>query len=271
MEDNIKGSDSAFRGTYKYYVEHRPNIPKEVIDVIVDHFNIKKTDRVLDMGCGTGQVALAMEGRCAEMVCLDPDPEMISKAKKATKDFKTKLFWINLSAEDLGKIKEEIGSFKVATVSRAFHRMNQDLVLRHLDELIDKNGGVAAFSDSVIWKGDKEWQMILKKIIHKHLEKANCAGKGKTKASYELWENILARSAFNFVETYSVPDIRNWDIESIIGYVFSTSVGAPYLFGDQLEEFKEETKNTLLSINPKGMFQENVVWRIVLGSRNPRN
>jgi len=271
MKRESKSFESAFRGTYKYYVKHRPHIPKEVVDVIINHFKAKTTDRILDIGCGTGQVAMAMEGKCAEMVCLDPDPEMISQAKQATRNSKIKLVWINSSAESLGKIQEELGSFKVATTSRAFHRMDQDRVLKYFDKLIEKDGGVAAFSDGVIWKGDEAWQETLKKVIHKYLEKEERSGKVKTKVSEELWEDVIARSVFKFVKTQNVLDTRNWDIKGILGYVFSTSVGALHLFGDQLEEFREETKNALLSINPKGVFKENVVWRIVLGSREPCN
>lgn|GEM_PF-434090 len=93
------------------------------------------------------------------------------------------------------------------------------------------------------------------------------AGKGKFKEPEKLWDDILARSVFRFIKIHDVPIVRNWDTESIIGYLFSTSSAAPYLFGDRVDRFKEETKNTLLSINQKGAFQENAVWHIVLGSK----
>ncbi len=269
MKDNNNKlcTKELFSGTYKYYAKYRPGIPEKVINIIVKHFDISPNDRILDIGCGTGQVALAMEGKCGEMVCLDPDPEMLKWAKKATKDFKIKLTWINCSAEDLGKLKKKLGTFKVATSSRAFHRMSGDQALKDLDELIEKDGGAAIFSDRVLWSGDEEWQQAVKNVVQKYLKGKSQAGKEKPIEPDELWENILARSVFKFMKIHDVPVVRSWNVESIIGYVFSTAAAAPYLFGDQLDKFKEETKNTLLSINQKGVFQENAVWHMVLGSK----
>jgi hypothetical protein len=145
--------------------------------------------------------------------------------------------------------------------------MDQDQVLKSLDGLIKKDGGVATFSDGVIWSGNEEWQQALEGVIQKYLGKERWARKEKFKESYEPWENILARSAFRFIKIHDVPVVRSWDVDGIIGYVFSTSFAAPYIFGDQLDRFKEEIKNILLSINKKGVFQENAVWNMVLGSK----
>lgn len=268
MKNNIgKFDPESYRGTYEYYAKYRPSIPKEVIDVIVKHLDVKPTDRVLDIGCGTGQVALAMEGKCGEMVCLDPDPEMLIQAEKATKNSKIRFIWVDRCAEDLGKLKEKLGTFSVATSCRAFHRMNQEQVLKDLDDLIEQDGGVAIFSDRVLWSGQEEWQQAVKRVVQKYLGEERDAGKEKIKEPDELWENILARSVFRFIKIHDVPIVRSWDVESIIGYAFSTAYAAPHLFGDQLDRFKEETKNILLSINQKGVFQENAVWHIVLGSK----
>lgn len=266
-----RNNSEVYSGTYEHYVRYRPSIPEEVVNIIVKHFGIEPDDRILDIGCGIGQVALAMEGKCGEIVCLDPDAEMLKWAEKATKGSKTKLSWINCSAEDLGKLKENLGVFKVVTCSRAFHRMNQDQVLKDLDDLIEEGGGVAVFSDRVLWGGDEEWKQAVKRVIQKYLREKSPTGKKKPIKPDELWENIIARSAFRFVKTRDVPVVRNWDIKSIMGYILSTAAAAPHLFGDQLPAFKRDIRETLLSLNPKGVFQEKAVWSIVLGSRKPRN
>lgn len=260
-----------FSGTYEYYAKYRPGIPDEVIDIIVKRFNIGRNDRILDIGCGAGQVALAMEDKCGEMVCLDSDPEMLAWAKKATKDSTIKLVWINRGSQDLGKIKEEMGTFKVATICRAFHWMNQPQVLRDLDGLIiDEGGGIAVFGDGSFWTGTEGWQRAVKEVVQKYLGKERRAGDKTFKQSDERWEDIITRSPFKFVETQQASIARNWNVESIIGWLFSSSFARSDYFGDQLPAFKRDIRNTLLSLNPKGVFRERAVFSIILASRKNR-
>ena len=262
-----KSTPELFSGTHKYYAKYRPGIPGEVIGVIIKHFNIKPNDRILDIGCGTGQIALAMDGKCKEMVCMDSDPEMIGQAKKDTRNSKIKLVWINRDAKDLGNLKKESGTFKVATICRAFHWMNQEQVLRDLDSLIDEDGGIAVFGDWSIWTGPEVWQRAVKEVVQKYLGKERRAGNKTFKQSDERWEDIIARSSFKFIKIHQVPIVRNWDIESITGWLFSSSFAKPDYFGDQLFAFKRDIKNTLLSLNPKGCFQEQTGFSMVLASR----
>jgi len=178
--ENAEFDPTLFCGTYEYYGKYRPNIPEEVIRIIVEHFDIKAEDRILDIGCGTGQMAIAMNGKYGEMVCLDSDPRMLKQAKLEIKrmGLKQKITLINCRAEDLIKMKNELGIFKIATISRAFHWMNQDKVLTALDSLIREDGGIAIVGDVSIWIGDEEWKHAVKRIVQKYLGEERRAGKG---------------------------------------------------------------------------------------------
>lgn len=256
-----------FSGTHKYYAKYRPEIPEEIVNIIVKHFSVKPSDRVFDIGCGTGQVALAMDGKCGEMICIDSDPEMLKLAKRDTKKSKTKLIWINCDAKDINGLKKEIGTFKIATACRAFHWMDQEQVLRDIDSLIDGDGGIAVLGDWSLWNGSEIWQRAVKEVVQKYLGKERRAGDKKFKQSNERWEDIIARSSFKRIKMQQVPIIRNWDIENITGWLLSSSFARPDYFGDQLSAFKKDVKNTLLSFNSKGIFQEQANFSIILASR----
>ncbi|MCQ1535728.1 class I SAM-dependent methyltransferase [Methanosarcina sp. KYL-1] len=264
------GYDSTlFCGTYEYYAKYRPNVPEEVVQIIIEQFDIKPVDRVLDIGCGTCQMAIAMNGKCNEMVCLDSDLEMLKQAKRELErmNLKQKIVLVNCYAEDLIKRKNEFEIFKLVTICRAFHWMDQNKVLTDLDSLISEDGGIAIISDGSFWTGEEEWQNAVKKVVQKYLGKERRAGKGTFKESPEPWENIISRSAFSVVESKEVEIVRTWTVESIIGWLFSSSFASPKYFGNKIEKFKKDINETLLLINPDGVFNEHDHFNLILASR----
>lgn len=270
--NDLVEENTLFCGTYEYYAIYRPNIPKEVVGIIENYFNIKLTDRILDLGCGTGQMAIAMDGHYDEMVCLDSDPEMLAQAKRVIDERKLnqKIVLINCRSEDLLEHKEVLGVFKIATISRAFHWMNQEQVLTALDNLIQEDGGIAIISDGSFWTGKEEWQIAVKKVVQKYLGEERRAGKGTFKESAEPWENIIRRSAFGFVESKEVKVIRTWTVECIIGWLFSSSFASREHFENQIYNFKSDITKSLLSLNPEGSFIEYANFKLLLASRRER-
>lgn len=265
MEKKI--STNLFSGTYQYYFKYRPGIPEKVISIIIDYFNLMPSDRILDIGCGTGQIAMSMDGKCQEMVCMDSDSEMIKQAKLATKNSKIKFTWLNYGSSNLNKLKENYGIFKLATICRAFHWMDQKQVLFDLNNLISQDGGIAILGDGSFWTGQEKWQKTVKKIVQKYLGEERRAGKGKFKESKESWESIISLSVFNDVITKEVKIVRNWNTESIIGWLFSSSFATPEHFGEKVDDFKRDIKKNLLVLNPKDVFEEKAVFQIILAKR----
>src|ERR1700712_4505594 len=48
---------------------------------VVDLLDVKPGERILDLGCGTGDLAKQIDGQGAEVVGIDASPEMVAKAK----------------------------------------------------------------------------------------------------------------------------------------------------------------------------------------------
>jgi cyclopropane fatty-acyl-phospholipid synthase-like methyltransferase len=51
-------SNTDFEGKQKYYSDYRMDYPDEVIEHVVDRFDLTEDSAVLDLGCGTGRIAL---------------------------------------------------------------------------------------------------------------------------------------------------------------------------------------------------------------------
>lgn len=68
------------------YHRYRHGYPDEVIDALVDAFGMTGQDVVVDLGCGTGQLALPTARRVRAVVGVDPEREMLRRARQAAKD-----------------------------------------------------------------------------------------------------------------------------------------------------------------------------------------
>ncbi len=50
--------------------------------IVLDHLDLRKTDRVLDVGCGPGTLALPIAERAAEVTAIDYAPGMLSRLQR---------------------------------------------------------------------------------------------------------------------------------------------------------------------------------------------
>ena len=136
--------------------------------------------------------------------------------------------------------------------------------------IINILGGIAVIGVRSLWNGEEEWQLAVKKVIQKHLGAERRAGKGTFKESVEPLENVISRSPFSVIESREVKIIQTWNVESIIGYLFSTSFASPRYFGNQINDFRKDIRETLLSFNPTGVFNETTNFSLILASRPKR-
>ena len=67
-----RGGDGLFRGTAWHYARFRPGCPDALLDLLVERFGLDGDGRLLDVGCGTGQLSLPLAGYVREVVGMDP-------------------------------------------------------------------------------------------------------------------------------------------------------------------------------------------------------
>jgi SAM-dependent methyltransferase len=71
----------AFDGLATDYARHRPTYPDELIDAATAR--LATGSRVLEVGCGTGQLTAALVARGLQVHAVDPAPNMIRLAREA--------------------------------------------------------------------------------------------------------------------------------------------------------------------------------------------
>jgi 2-polyprenyl-3-methyl-5-hydroxy-6-metoxy-1,4-benzoquinol methylase len=72
---------AAFGGEVaEFYQRYRHGYPEAVIDLLAGAFGLTPADVVIDLGCGTGQLALPLARRVRAVLGVDPEPAMLGWA-----------------------------------------------------------------------------------------------------------------------------------------------------------------------------------------------
>jgi ubiquinone/menaquinone biosynthesis C-methylase UbiE len=101
---------------------------------LIEAVDIRPGGRVLDLGCGTGTLALMIRERCpeAKVVGLDPDTKALAIAQRKAERAGAAVEWRQGFADDL---PFEDGSFDRVVSSLVFHHLPPDVVRATVPEL----------------------------------------------------------------------------------------------------------------------------------------
>ncbi|WP_093801713.1 class I SAM-dependent methyltransferase [Streptomyces sp. Wb2n-11] len=257
---------SQFDTTAPFYAAYRPGIPKEAVELLARRVAGKEHRILLDLGSGTGQVPLALAGKMTEIDVVEQDAGMLGEADKALAGLPVAVRLYNASAEEF----TPPASYRadLVTVCRAFHWMNQDVVLSRLEGMTALDATVAVMGDGSLWTARTEWTDALRALIQEYLGEERRAGVGKKYAAHNRpYSEILAESAFGQVEEHTIAVEREWSTETVIGYLYSTSFAARPLFGEQIEDFERRARALLDEHAAAGGLIEHASFQVVLGRR----
>lgn len=139
----------------------------EVLDIVVEIVDISPGNMVLDIGTGTGNLALRCLARGAEVVGLDPSKRMLAKAREKVGDDPRAIF--HQVDEPFLHIPYPDATFDAVVSTYAFHHIPHRLKPDSVHEMIRvlKPGGVWALGDLVFESEEAEREALSK---HEWLE-----------------------------------------------------------------------------------------------------
>jgi SAM-dependent methyltransferase len=230
VTDPIPFLPNRFRTAAEHYLAGRPPYAPALIARVVQVCGLSATDRVLDLGCGPGQLGRAFAPSVAAVVGIDPEPEMLRIAREMSAGL-TNVDWLEGSSYDLSPT---LGNFKLVSIGRAFHWMDRPDTLRRLDGLVVADGAVALFSDSAPDVPDNAWRAAYREVLDRY------AGEDSARARWRSpgWvrhEAILLDSAFAHVEQIAVIERKAVTAATLITRALSMSSTAPGRLGERVD------------------------------------
>lgn len=230
-----------FKGTAYYYANYRPAYPIGLIEKIQQF--AKKKDTLLDLGCGTGELTLPLSEWFSECVGVDPDAEMIEWANKKKNDCGTEhCTFVNQTAEEH---VDDPSSYQLIVSGNAFHWMNRDKVLAKSYDLLEEDGRMVILAGGSLWSGKERWQKDVKTLIQSYLGQDRRAGTGVYPGKMKGHEDYIQHSSFQLLEKSDYSFRYEWTVESLIGYLYSTSFCRKDSLGDDIERFEKALRHLL--------------------------
>ena len=242
-----------FRTTVAYYSRFRLPYPESLIARVIEIVRLKPGDRVMDLGCGPGFLAIPFAKAGIQVTAVDPEPEMLRSAQAAAHEANVTLDLRQGSSFDLPCDGE---AFNLVVMGRAFHWMDGSATLSALDKHVVRDGALAFFDDDHPRTAENAWRFALRDIANKfgrsqshHIVEAN-------KPNFRSHHALLLDSAFCRLQGTSAFVHRNLTADEIIGLAFSLSTTSRKRLGEHAAAFEAELRAALDEISPEGRFTE---------------
>lgn len=255
-----------FKGTASDYERFRPRYPTSLLDDLIARTGLEPGGRLLDVACGTGQIAFDVANRFSRVVAIDQEPDAIEfAAHKASRLGVTNIEFRVADAEEFSTGTDD---FDLVTIGNAFHRVRRRDVARAARTWLRPGGCFA-----LLWGGtpnvppgavglhEAEWQVAIAALMAKWMA---ALGEERIPATFqaaleaESNESILDAAGFEVLGSWDFLEPYVWSIEMLIGFLYSTSVLSRSFVGDRAAEFEADVRDSLLTVEPSGVFHQDL-------------
>ena len=257
------GEDLGFGGEVAgFYHRYRRGYPSAVIDTLTGAFGLTSDDVVVDLGCGTGQLALPIASRVRAVAGVDPEPDMLARARQAAAEQGVQnASWLLGADTDIPALAALLGSRRAGavTIGQALHWMRYRELIPALVPLLRPGGGIAVITNGTpMWLQDSPWSRALRGFLEQWLGRPAASTCGTDDASQLRYRDAMTEAGLGVTETrYDYTD--ELDFDHLVGGVYSAIRLPP---PDQRTEFAAQIH---AAVAPHAPFLEHVPVRMLFG------
>ncbi|MGH1525982.1 class I SAM-dependent methyltransferase [Leifsonia sp. L25] len=156
---------SDFAGTTaQYYAEFRRDLPADQTARLVAASGLRADDIALDLGCGTGQLAVPLAEHCGAVVAIDPEPDMLAGLRARSAE---RVVCVLGDDRDLPAVAVPFAApIGLVTIGNALHWMDERATLRAASLLLRPGGAIAVVTQGPpLWLGAAPWQRMVREAL----------------------------------------------------------------------------------------------------------
>ena len=241
-----------FQSTVAYYQRYRLAYPDRLIGRVARLAGLKPGDPILDLGTGTGMLAVAFARLGMAVTAMDPEPGMLAVCEDAARAAGVT---VNLRQASSYDLTADMGPFRLVTMGRSFHWMDRAATLRMLDRIVTRDGGVALFHDAHPPVAENKWFKVMRAVQDRYGREPEPHINGR-RGAHSRYEPFLLASAFTQLDGLSVTIRQTLTADDLVGRAFSMSTCSREKLGERTEEFAVALSAALRELSPNGTFVE---------------
>jgi SAM-dependent methyltransferase len=260
VDDVVRFAKDLYRGSAGYYDRYRLPYPEAMLTDLVRRAEVSAHGRLLDLACGTGQLAFPLRRWFGEVWAVDSEPDMVDMVRaKAAAQRVADVRPIVSEAETLGA---EPDYFDLVVIGNAFHRLNRDLVAGKILGWLKPGGYLALCWSSGPYAGEEDWERALAALVEKW--KVALGAEGRIPAGWDLPQKrrpdlqLLEEAGFEVAGHHEFTAEHRWSLPELGGLIRSTSFLPASVLGDHAAEFDADLAASLGPHSDDGAFTENV-------------
>ncbi|WP_187781942.1 class I SAM-dependent methyltransferase [Gimesia chilikensis] len=250
-----------FQGTVPYYVRYRVPYPEELLTRIRDRAAISGDGCLLDLGSGTGEIALRLAPHFRAVTAVEPDEAMRTAGIQKMQDQQIRnVEWLPQMAEEFTAGDD---TFELVSIGAAFHWMDRPRLARRIREWLVPGQPLVILGYTSIWSGTAEWLRLVREVLQRCLGEKRRAGSGNYPELAQPHEQVLLEADFQF-EEIKYQHAQEWTLADLIGNLNSTSFASPAVLGEKRQAFEADLRQTLLAYDSSGSYTEEMTFYALL-------
>jgi SAM-dependent methyltransferase len=258
-----------YAGTAEWYDRFRPPYPVALLDDLRARVPLGPASRVLDLACGTGQIAFPLCGDVASVWAVDQEAGSVAFGRaKAARLGVSNIVWAVGAAETVPLPD----GLDLVAIGNAFQRLDRMVVAGRLAASgLAPGGCVALLWGRSPWDGSLPWQRSLRAVIERWVDELGARDRVPAGWEEEVarvpHHEVLRGAGLAYEGRFEFPVVERWDAESLIGFLFSTSFLSPTVVRDRAPELEADLGRALRPCDPAGTFEQPTTFAYDLARR----
>jgi len=272
MSDEPTYAPDLYRGTAEYYDRFRLSYPDALIADLMRRTGASGAGRLLDLACGTGQLAFALRSSFASVWAVDQEPDMVEvvRSKAASAPGAGRIVPVVASAQELDAPP---GHFSVVVIGNAFHRLPRDLVASRVHGWLEPGGFLALCWSSGTQAGPLDWQVAFGGLLRRWKEALGGGDRVPPNWDQPRRErpdaSVLSGAGFELSGRSEFLVEHRWTLPELAGFARTLSVLPAAALAERAADFDNSLAAELGPYARDGRLAETVSFACELAVKGP--